>query len=82
MPIITAESLAHFGGVPTFGVVSAAVGGHRLYNVMQQYANAKLLGNPVKFSDFLNRDIQSNGVGQAVRSTVQRGAVQGAGASP
>lgn len=82
IPIITAESLAHFGGVPTFGVVSAAVGGHRLYTLMQQYANAKLLGRNVKFSDFLNQDIQSSGAGQAVRGAVQRGAVQGMGASP
>jgi hypothetical protein len=82
IPIITAESLAHFGGVPTFGAVSAAVGGHRLYTLMQQYANAKLLGRNVTFKDFLNQDIQSSGAGQAVRGAVQRGAVQGAGASP
>jgi hypothetical protein len=77
--------LAHFGGVPSFGVISAAVGGHRLYKVMQEYANAKLLGNPVKFSDFFNRELQSSGAGQAVRGAVQRGAVQGdalAGVSP
>jgi hypothetical protein len=83
VPIITAESLAHLGGVPTVGAISAVVGGHRLYKVMQEYANAKLLGNPVKFSDFLNRDIQSNNpAGQVVRGAVQRGAVQGVGASP
>ncbi len=83
VPIITAESLAHFGGVPTFGVVSAAVGGHRLYTVMQQYANAKLLGRAVTFKDFLNQELQSSsGAGPAVRSAAQRGVVQGVGASP
>ncbi len=82
VPIITAESLAHLGGVPTVGAISAVVGGHRLYKVMQEYANAKLLGNSVKFSDFLNRDIQSSsGAGPAVRSAAQRGVVQGVGAT-
>ena len=82
VPIITAESVAHLGGAPTFGTISAVVGGHRLYKVMQEYANAKLLGNPVKFSDFLNRDIQSNNpTGALVRSAAQRGAVQGVGAT-
>jgi hypothetical protein len=85
VPLITAESLAHFGGIPTFGVISAAVGGHRLYKVMQQFMNAKVLGRPVKFRDFFNRELQSSGAGQAVRGAVQRGAVQGdalAGVSP
>jgi hypothetical protein len=81
VPLITAESLSHLGGIPTFGAISALVGGHRLYKVMQEYSNAKVLGKAVTFKDFLNQEIQSSGVGQAVRGAVQRGAVQ-VGASP
>ena len=76
VPLITAESLAHLGGVPTLGVVSAVVGGHRLYKVMQEYANAKVLGRPVTFQDFFNREIRS-GAGQVAASAVRRATVQG-----
>lgn len=78
VPVIAAEVATHMGGVPTFGAISAAIGGHRMYKVMQEYMNAKLLGRAVTFKDFLVNDIKSNRATSNILGNVgARGAVQG-----
>ena len=86
IPVVAGEASANLAGIPTLGGVSAAVaaglGGQRLYRVMQQYMNAKVLGRTVQFKDFFVKDLQQNPLAQAATSAVQRGAVQGVGATP
>jgi len=86
IPVVAGEASANLAGIPTLGALSAAaaagLGGQRLYRVMQQYMNAKVLGQPVQFKDFFLKDLRQNPLSQAVTGAVQRGAVQGAGVSP
>lgn len=82
IPVVAGEASANLAGIPTLGGVSAAVaatlGGQRLYRVMRQYMNAKVLGQPVNFKDFFMKDLQQNpAVGRAIVGATQRGAVQG-----
>ena len=87
IPVVAGEASANLAGIPALGLLflpqpQRGLGGQRLYRVMQQYMNAKVLGQPVKFKDFFLKDLQQNPLSQAVRGAVQRGAVQGIGASP
>jgi hypothetical protein len=95
IPVVASEAAVNMAGVPTLGGVSAAaaatLGGQRLYRVMRQYMNAKVLGQPVQFKDFFMKDLQDDGTLKALGNVAQRGAVQGdvlggaaqgAGASP
>lgn len=75
-PVIAGEVAANLHGVPTVGAISALVGGHRLYKMVQGYMNAKILGTPVTFKDFLAKEIKNNPAGDAVRTGVERGALQ------
>ena len=81
IPVVAGEASANLAGIPTLGGVSAAVaaglGGQRLYRVMRQYMNAKVLGQPVKFKDFFVNDVKNNPVSQAVSTAAQRSVVQG-----
>jgi hypothetical protein len=82
LPVIAGELSANAAGVPTLGALSATaaagIGGQRIYRVMRQYMNAKVLGQPVQFKDFFMKDLQSDGTLKAITGNVaQRGAVQG-----
>jgi hypothetical protein len=82
LPVIAGELSANAAGIPTLGALSATaaagIGGQRIYKVMRQYMNAKVLGQPVQFKDFFMKDLQSDGTLNALTgSAVQRGAVQG-----
>ncbi len=81
LPVIAGEFSANMAGVPSVGLISAAVGGHRLYKVMQQYMNAKVLGRPVTFKDFLNAELKRTGGLNAAGSAAQRAVVQSGGPS-
>src|ERR1700719_4047618 len=91
LPVIAGELSANAAGIPTLGALSATaaagIGGQRIYRVMRQYMNAKVLGQPVQFKDFFMKDLQDDGTLKAITGNVaQRGAVQGdvlrSGASP
>jgi hypothetical protein len=75
VPIIAGEAAANAGGVPSLGAVSALVGGHRLYKLMQGYMNAKMLGRAVKFGDFVHEELSKGVAPGIVGNAVQRGAV-------
>ena len=75
IPIIAGEAAANMGGVPTVGAVSALVGGHRLYRLMQGYMNARVLGKAVKFGDFLTEEVQRGTAPGVVGGAAQRGVV-------
>jgi hypothetical protein len=82
LPVIAGELSANAAGVPTLGALSATaaagIGGQRIYRVMRQYMNAKVLGQPVQFKDFFMKDLQDDGTLKAITGNVaQRGAVQG-----
>jgi hypothetical protein len=82
LPVIAGELSANAAGIPTLGALSATaaagIGGQRIYRVMRQYMNAKVLGQPVQFKDFFMKDLQDDGTLQALTgSAAQRGAVQG-----
>lgn len=76
VPVIAGEVAAHASGIPTLGVISAAIGGHRLVNVLREYMNAKLLGKPVTFKDFAVDAVKNyqhgplNAAGQAAQRAV------------
>jgi hypothetical protein len=80
IPVIAGEFAANMGGVPTVGVISAAIGGHRLVSLLKEYMNAKLLGRPVAFKDFATDAVKAyaatHGTLNAAGSAVQRGMVQ------
>ena len=62
LPLLVGEAAGTVSGIaPTFGAVTTLVAGHRVYKIMQEYMNAKLLGRAVKFGDFLAHDIQTRG---------------------
>lgn len=73
-PVIAGEVAANMHGVPTVGVISALVGGHRLYKLMQGYMNARTLNAAVTFKDFLTSEIKSGSL-QIPGNAVQRAAV-------
>jgi len=78
IPLMVSDAAAAMSGLnPLPGVATAAVTGHRLYKIMQEYANAKVLGRAVKFADFLHAEIATKGAPSAVGSAVQRGIVHG-----
>jgi hypothetical protein len=73
-PVIAGEVAANLHGVPTVGAISALVGGHRLYKLVQGYMNARVLGKAVMFKDFLANEIKTGGLSLAA-AAAQRGAV-------
>ena len=73
-PIIAGEAASHLAGVPTFGAVSASIGGYRLYKIMQGYMNARVLGKAVKFGDFLASELGNTSADRA-QSAAQTGRV-------
>ena len=76
IPVIAGEFAANAGGIPTVGAISAAIGGHRMYSLMKEYMNAKLLGKPVTFKDFFVRELKSSrAASEATAQTAQRGLV-------
>jgi len=78
VPLLVGEAAGTVSGIaPTFGAATTVVAGHRLYKIMQEYVNAKVLGRTVKFADFLNHEIRTNAAPSGVGSAVQRGTVQG-----
>ena len=74
-PVIAGEVAANMSGVPTVGAISALVGGHRLYRLVQGYMNARVLGRAVKFGDFLHEELAKSVAPGLVGNAVQRGAV-------
>lgn len=72
-PVIAGEVAANMHGVPTVGAISALVGGQRLYRLVQGYMNARVLGTPVQFKDFLAQEAKSGRLGDIAR----RGLVMG-----
>jgi hypothetical protein len=72
-PVIAGEVAANLHGVPTVGMISALVGGQRLYKLVQGYMNARVLGKAVMFKDFLANEVKS-GLPQAAQTAAQRGA--------
>lgn len=70
-PVIAGEVAANMHGVPTVGALTAAVGGYRLYKLVQGYMNARLLGKAVKFKDFLAQEATA----PSTVNAVQRGVV-------
>jgi hypothetical protein len=79
LPVIAGEVVANAGGIPTVGAISAAIGGHRMYSLMRDYMNAKLLGKPVTFKDFFvqhMKDSSTSAVGGIVRNAAQNAALQ------
>ena len=75
VPVIAGEAAANLHGVPTVGAVSALVGGHRLYRLMQGYMNARVLGKAVKFGDFIHEELMQGAAPGIAGNAAQRGAV-------
>ncbi len=86
IPIVASDVAAQATGIPTLGAISAVgaagLGTHTIYRVVKKFMNAKVLDPTVQFKDFFLKDLQQNPLAQAVQGAVQRGAVQGVGASP
>lgn len=78
IPVIAGEFAANAGGIPTVGVISAAIGGHRLVSLVKEYMNAKLLGKAVTFADFAVAGLKQHqgAVGNAARTAAQNMALQ------
>jgi GH24 family phage-related lysozyme (muramidase) len=77
IPLMVGEAAGTVSGVmPTFGAATVAVTGHRLYKIMQEYANAKVLGKAVKFADFLHSEARRPVAHGTAGSAVQRAVVQ------
>lgn len=74
-PVIAGEVAANLHGIPTVGAISALVGGHRLYKMVQGYMNAKVLGKAVTFKDFLASEVKG-AAAQLAGTAAQRTATQ------